>query len=100
MGAASVPLWVVTMPPAQVSPLRKLTVSPGLRTIELTFDSDFHGAALEVPGLVSLPEALTKYVVPAAWAGAGRPTANQPAVRIRVVTAARTELILMAILAV
>jgi hypothetical protein len=47
------------MPPVHVSPLRKLTVSPAARTVELTFDRDLHGVELEVPVLLSLPEALT-----------------------------------------
>jgi hypothetical protein len=47
------------MPPDQVSPRRKRTVSPGLRTVEFTFDSDLHGVELEVPVLLSFPAALT-----------------------------------------
>ncbi|BCW71606.1 hypothetical protein NicSoilB8_26500 [Arthrobacter sp. NicSoilB8] len=47
----------------------------------MTFARDLHGAALEVPELLSLPAALMKYVAPAARAGDGRPATSQPARR-------------------
>src|SRR4051812_28578005 len=90
MGAAALPLWPVTTPPVQVSPRRKLTVSPGLRTVALIFASDFQGVELEVPELLSLPAALMKYVVPAAaWAGDGSPAVDPTARRVATTVALR-----------
>jgi hypothetical protein len=64
-------------------------VSPGLRTVALILASDFQGVELEVPELLSLPAALMKYVVPAAWAGDGSPAVNPTARRVATTVALR-----------
>ena len=46
-----------------ISPLFRRIESPGPNEEELTFANVFHGAPLLVPGLESLPEFATKYVV-------------------------------------